>query len=110
MNFVRLLVINATAEAWSDAHVELACPDGWLAEARMPEHWTLPMDQTPSATVELGEVPSLHRAVAPFWIKTPQNGVIGAAAAVITASLVARTANGKEIRRTASIVVKEVRK
>jgi hypothetical protein len=110
MSFVRLLVINATGEAWSDVHVELACPDGWLAEARIPEHWTLPREQTPSATVKLGEVPSLHRAVAPFWIKASPSGVTVPVAANVTASLRARTASGKEIRRTADIVAREVRK
>lgn len=69
---VRFYVLNGTGEDWAGATVTLTYPSGWRAKARPPRYWPKADQlQEHEADLELGAIPSLGFAVAPFQMKGP---------------------------------------
>ncbi len=68
---IRLLIENGTESDWPKVTAELACPNGWHARGRQPQHWTQPQVWDCEAALTLGTIPACSRAVAPFWVRWP---------------------------------------
>ena len=104
--FIRLLVVNGSAQDWSESRVTITYPDGWRGQHRPAGLWISP-DNLMAAPIsaELGAIPSCSRAVAPFWVLAPDNTPIQKPDFIIAAELSARTAEGREIRRKLNIPV-----
>jgi hypothetical protein len=67
---IRLYVLNGTEAEWEEAAVTLRYPTGWVGKARAPKHWPKADDlQEGKAHIELGTMPAMGFAVAPFQIK-----------------------------------------
>jgi hypothetical protein len=69
---LRFILANFTGADWQDVRVQLLCPPNWLAQARLPRHWTPPDHlQKETTQLEIGPLANRKRAIAPFWIKAP---------------------------------------
>jgi hypothetical protein len=67
---VRFYVLNGTETDWEAAAVTLKYPSGWAGKAREPRYWPKADNlREGQARIELGAIPALGFAVAPFQIK-----------------------------------------
>lgn len=70
---LRFLIENGTDTDWQEVSIELACPEGWGAAGRRPQHWDPPQTWERETAVTLGPTTSHSRIVAPFWVTWPED-------------------------------------